>query len=237
MSITKRVDRLEREVRLYRGGVALMLLLIVATLTLGLTGRDVVPDVIEAKAFHVVNDDGRPLVKLEQLEGTTTDGLGSIGAVSTLNDKGKEVVVIAATRGGQGVVGTTDGNGQLLVALRATSLGTGTVETMNNKGKRLVTLSSNPAGTSGFLATMNGSALEAVVLTTTPRGEGVIYTTSAVGRPLVYLTATDEGEGTLTTMNSDGRELAVIGAHNDLGAMCVYDPNGENSPTFLIPGK
>ena len=76
---------------------------------------DAVPDMVKAKAFHVVGKDGAVLVKLEDAFGL---GLGH-GTVTTLNGKGRDLVELGAAEG-DGTVKTLNGKGQDIVTLGAT---------------------------------------------------------------------------------------------------------------------
>ena len=67
---------------------------ILGALLVAATAKDAVPDVVKAKAFHVVGKDGAVLVKLED-----TFGLGGgLGTVTTLNGKGQDLVSLGATK-------------------------------------------------------------------------------------------------------------------------------------------
>ena len=107
MNIEQRFAHLERSNRRLRTG---LLSLTIAITTVLIVGQVRVPNVIQAKAFQVVNDKGKKLVGL----GTTASGKGT---VTTFNGKGQELVGLGATVDGNGVVVTFDGDGQLTGSL------------------------------------------------------------------------------------------------------------------------
>ncbi len=146
MNIEQRLDRLERQNRRLKGGLGLLLLTVVVGLLLGFAGQEKVPDVVKAKAFHVVTDDGKVLLKLED-----TLGLGIAGTLTAMNGKGQILVRLAATTGGEGAVVTMNGKGQELVSLMATTDGEGMVTTLDGKGQALVRLVATARGEGGVL--------------------------------------------------------------------------------------
>ena len=107
-STEDRLERLERQNRWLKGGLGLSMLAVVAGGLLGIAGQDEIPDVIKAKAFHVVTDEGIVLVKLEDTHGF---GLGAAGSVTTFNGKtGKEVAMLGTTNSGDGRIRAFDDN-------------------------------------------------------------------------------------------------------------------------------
>jgi hypothetical protein len=98
---------------------------------LAATSLQSVPDVIQAKKFEVVNDEGKVVVVMEPVlhQGT------HYGFVTTANSKGQTLVELTATTEGEGVVETQNGKGQTLVKL-GTYSGThgGYVETFTQTG-------------------------------------------------------------------------------------------------------
>ncbi len=134
MNMEERLARLERQNRF------LLLVLVAVTGAFAVAAtEDGVPDVVRAKAFHVVGKDGAVLVKL----GASTDGYGM---VATLDPKGQKLVILTST--------TTDGEG--------------TVITLNGKGQKLVELGVRKSG-QGVVATYDPASIEARgVYTTRP---------------------------------------------------------------------
>ncbi len=169
MTLEERLARLERQNRWMKCGLALLLVVGVAAGLLGFSSQDAVPDVVKARAFHVVGKDGKLLVKLEDV-GTGADVAGQ---VTTLNSKGQELVYLGSTTDGNGVVTTLNGKGQDLVQLTATRDGKGMVRTLNGKGQAIVRLGVMACG-AGSVTTLNGKGREVVDLTTMKDGRGAV---------------------------------------------------------------
>ncbi|MCH7991721.1 MAG: hypothetical protein IIC35_04835 [Gemmatimonadetes bacterium] len=91
-------DRLERENRMLKGAGAVVLLVLLAVAVMGATAG--IPDVVKARAFHVIAKDGTALVKLEDSAGENS---GRLGTVTTLNGKGQELVKLSMTTNGEGL--------------------------------------------------------------------------------------------------------------------------------------
>ena len=89
-----------------------------------------VPDVIQAKKFEVVNDDGKVIVELSNLEGGGVDN----GMLVTRTSEGGRLVALGASPGG-GVVETQNGKGGTLVRLTSDKDGEGAVLTQDGKGQ------------------------------------------------------------------------------------------------------
>ena len=128
MTIEERFERLERTNRRYRWGIVITITLvaiaeIVATVIL--IGY-YVPDVIRAKSFEVVNEEGTTLVKL----GATKD---DDGMVETFSAKGTRLVGLTVTKDDNGMVTTSSAKGTTLVKLGA-SEGNGVVATFGADG-------------------------------------------------------------------------------------------------------
>ena len=79
------------------------------------TSMQTVPDVIQAKKFEVVNDEGKVIVKLGNLVGGGVDN----GILVTRNSKGQTLVELGVIEGGNGADRTQNGKGQTLVELGA----------------------------------------------------------------------------------------------------------------------
>lgn len=127
MTIEERIERLERQNRHLRLGLA-GIVLGAAAIFGGAAARQAVPEVIKAKAFQVVADDGTPLVVLGALRG--------IGAVATFNGRGQELVRLGVSTVGAGTVTTRNAKGQELVKLGVFTEGTGFVAVLDPSGRK-----------------------------------------------------------------------------------------------------
>lgn len=148
MSITDRLDRLERQNRWLRRGLTVFAAAMVAGLLMGQGGVEPVPDWILAKEFRVVSDDGHILVSIGQSPGghfrrTGGDAVGNSlivsfgadGLIQMFNRRAKEIVRISATDDGDGAVTTYDARGGELVELGVLEDRSGAVTVLDPSGR------------------------------------------------------------------------------------------------------
>ena len=188
------------------------------------------PDVIRAKAFQVVDDEGNGLLSLVGLRGA--------GAVVIFDRTGEMVVTVGAMEvDGKraGLVGTFL-EGRILVQL---GFGGGSVTdgvrnyggkvmTYNDQEKPVVELGVTKRG-QGTVTTWNDQGKELVKLGATKGGRGTVTTSNDQGKEIVKLGATVEGDGTITTFDGQGKQLVDIGimVDGEGGRLQVYNKTGE----------
>src|SRR6266496_3429268 len=102
-SIEQRVAQLEKNLRFYRFCFAGFLIVGAGLLFMSFNNKKTAPDVLEAKAFHVVDDKGNVLVEINKEDGN--------GQLSTFTSGGKRLVSLFTTDGGAGGINTTDAKG------------------------------------------------------------------------------------------------------------------------------
>ena len=126
MQNEERINVLENQVRTLKRIVYGFGCLLVAGIVVGATSLQTVPDVIQAKRFEVVNDEGKVVVKM----GASNDG----GGLGIFNNDGKIVVGTNAYKNG-GLLYVLNKDGGKVAGLRANKDGSGDVLTLNNKGE------------------------------------------------------------------------------------------------------
>ena len=203
----QRLEALEQQVRGQRRWNRALGAVIVVGGLLAATSSPSVPEVVQAKKFEVVNDQGKVIVRM-----------------NAVKHDGEQY----------GFITTRGRNGQSLVEIGATVKGEGQVKTQNGRGGTLVTLAANAEG-NGFIKTQNGEGGTMVAIAATVGGEGVIKTQNGNGQTLVQLGTTVEGEGMIKTQNGKGGTLVKIGTYtgNRGGSVETFDPRG--APTSEIP--
>ncbi len=174
--IESRLERLETENRKLRYGVGALALVGVSVAMLGVSdpqlGPGGVADVVRARRFEVINDNGRVAAEL--------DHLMNFGRLAIRDDQG-ELGVWAATRSGQGGAVFTLNRGEKLVELSSTIDGEGVVTSYNSRTRgRLVDLIPNTQG-GGALVTYDERGARLVTLSVTNEGEGVVATYNRAG--------------------------------------------------------
>lgn len=148
-----RIESLEFQVRALKR----MLFGVFALFSLFLVGGVVaattlprVPEVVRAKKFEVVHEDGQPVVVL------VADSTG--GLVELRNSKGRSSARLKAHPEG-GTISTQNGRGTTVILLGANERGSGAIQTRNNEEGTLVALGSNLAG-GGIVSTEDGKGAQ-----------------------------------------------------------------------------
>ena len=209
MTVDQRLSRLERSCRRWRC-TAMGTILVVIGITAAAADKAMeIPDVVQARAFHVVGKQDNVLVKLEDTSGKV---FGAAGTITTFNAKGEKLVWITAAEGSsQGMVITLNGAGNKLVQLGSTSGGDGMISTRNDRGKEVVQIGTAKGGT------------------------GTVITRNGRGHEVVQITASESGAGVVATLNGKGQNLVKIAASKDgLGMVGVSDPSGKRQRGLLI---
>ncbi len=138
MNDQERLERLERQVRWYRNLTVLLLLAVAALLLSG--AGEAVPEVIRARSFEMVSQDGEPLAALRP----TSAG----GAIGIFNRKGGTAGVLTADATGGGllnIISPHGRNGVLVLGYNADETG-GAVTVYNKEEREVVTLRPDPGG-------------------------------------------------------------------------------------------
>ena len=235
MTIDQRLSKLERSCRRWRCVSLASILVVAGVAASGAAKPNQIPDVVRARAFHVVGNLGKVLVKLEDTGGF---GVGLAGTVTTLNGRGQKLIRLAMTANGEGMVTTLNSKGHRLVQLAATTHGTGGITTLNRNGHKLVELTETTYGT-GAVVTLNGKGQELVEIGGVKGGNGGIRILNGRGQDVVQLAASVGGaNGVITTLNSKGHRLVQLAATTDsTGVVEVFEPTGRKRRGLLSPRR
>ena len=115
--------------------------LLVTGVIVGATSLQMVPDVIQAKSFEVVTDEGKVLVELRNLVGGGVDN----GMIVTRTSEGQQLVELGANPNG-GMVVTSNDKGGTLVTLGANKNEGGLITSYSGKGVALAAIGAGPDG-------------------------------------------------------------------------------------------
>ena len=122
--IEKRISALEKSLRFYQLGFFVVIVAAVTLVTLSFsTKNNQVPDKITAKAFEVVDNNGKVLVNLSQYNGN--------GAVTTYDKTGNYLVDIVSNTSGFGNLNIYDGKGNPTLQLYNVKGGGGAIAIKN----------------------------------------------------------------------------------------------------------
>ena len=160
MSDATRIESLESQVRILKRMLFGVFGLVVVGGLLAATALQSVPDVVQAKKFEVVNDEGKVFVRISG-SSTQPNSIKSIqqgGMISTYNTQGEALILMGMNNHGSGGIQTMNNKGHTLVSLATTTDGKGMVLTANGKGGTLVELGATSDG-EGVVQTQNGKGV------------------------------------------------------------------------------
>jgi hypothetical protein len=164
---------------------------------LAATSMQGVPDVIQAKKFEVVNDEGKVIVELSNLRGGGVDN----GMLVTRTSAGGTLVKLASGPSG-GRVATENGEGQNLVVFGGGPEGGGELGILNKDGKTVAGLLSGPDG--GSLGIFNNDRKLCASIGSDVDG-GMLDISNKDGKQVVGIYADADGGGEIVTMDSKGQ--------------------------------
>jgi hypothetical protein len=174
-----RIGSLENQVRHQRRwNIALGAAVMVGGL-MAATSVRTVPDVIQAKKFEVVNDEGTTVVTLRSSKGA--------GVITNLDQMGRRTFIVSNTEGkdgmSQGQARTLGSNGKSLVRIGSTDNGEGVLSTHGGEGRQVVRI--------GVL-----------------KGSGIITISDRDGDALASIAEGLEGGGVFTAFEDNGQGVS-----------------------------
>ena len=137
MSEDARIASLETQVRTLRRMLLGVLGLVAAGGLVAASSMQSVPDLIQAKTFEVVNDEGQVFVLISgsTTQPNSTKSVQQGGIISTYNSQGKKLILMGMNDHGSGGIQTLNNKGNTLVSLSTNTQGEGTILTQNGKGE------------------------------------------------------------------------------------------------------
>lgn len=218
-SLEDRLDRLERSNRNLRRGLVLMtgLPLIALTVAWKSSLQSVEFDQISAREFQVVDEEGRPLIRLDEANGR--------GRLAILNSAGNMIVVAGGTEHG-GIITTNTVEGALSSALGTDSSGRGSIGLHDSATMPSVSLGVEDSG-NGYVSVNTNTGKELAVVGSSEEGFGMITTFAEDGRQLVVLSRYLES-GYIGAYGENTAPLFGLGTFGQGGGgMIMFGPDGK----------
>lgn len=214
--LEQRIARLEKNLRFYRFGFAGLMIVAAGFVTMSFNNRKTAPDVIEAKAFHVVDDAGNVLVELNKEDGngqistftpgskrlvslfTTDDGAGGI---NTFGKDGNVIFKVTNNTGGGGYMALFNSGKQEIAELGVTNTESGYFKLNDRSGNKQVWMTYTQDG-GGYLSLSKGT--QEMIRLSTPDAGGRIGIYNGSNTRIAYMGAQDTKDGNITIWNSAG---------------------------------
>jgi len=239
LTIEMRLQKLEATNRRYKT-ILILLTASFATIFMAFKNPKLVPDVLQAKRFEVVDDYGKVLVNLTQDAGK--------GIIKTYNSEGKKLVNITYTTNNEGYLGLEDGKGkETLRFSTANEGGGGYISVFNPSGNRTLTLCNDNSGgniyvgnsvgntraviqcnsdAGGYMGLYNSNGYTAIKLTQTSSKNGDFYINNYNGDERVRLSVSSSA-GNFQIMNNGKTKIVELGGTNgENGTINTYNTSG-----------
>jgi hypothetical protein len=215
--LEKRVAALEKSLRLYRLTFAGLMItgLIFATMSFE-NEKTSAPDVIQAKSFQVVNDDGKIIAELNRENEN--------GQLSLFKPTGDRIVSLFTSNSGSGGINTFDENGEVIFKVTSTTGGGGYMGLYNSFGVEVAELGVTNQE-SGYLS-INDDAGDKLAWITYTQDGGGYFSLSNKGTE-TFRFSTPAAGGRMGIYNSDAKRIVYIGAQeNKDGNLTIWNNAG-----------
>ncbi|MBS1655272.1 MAG: hypothetical protein JSU05_10540 [Bacteroidetes bacterium] len=215
-NLEQRIALLEKNIRFYQIVFGVLIILAGALASMSFRSKSPVPDVIQAKAFQVVDDAGNVLVEINKEDGNgqlstytpTGTRLVSLftsdagcGAINTFNYDGKTIFKVTNTSGGGGYMALFNNDKKEIAEFGVTDIGSGYFRINDNIGNKQAWITYTKGGGGYFSLSNNGN--ETIRLSTADVG-GRIGIYNDYNTRIAYMGTQENRDGQITTFNSSG---------------------------------
>jgi len=221
IQLEQRIAQLEKNLRWHRfifmGSAALIICLVI----MSFNHKKNAPDILEAKAFHVVDDNGNVLVEINKEDGS--------GQLSTYSTTGKRLVSLLSTEEGAGGINTYDKSGAELFKVTNTKNGGGYLALFNGKLQEIAELGVTEIQ-SGYFRINDSKGNKMAWLTYTEDGGGYL-SLSKDAQEMIRLSTPSIG-GRVGIYNNANIRVGYMGVQaNKDGNITVWDGTGTSTGT------
>jgi hypothetical protein len=214
-TIEQRVIKLERSIQAYRiiFGATVIILMAFALMSSG--KKDDIPDLVKAKAFQVVDDQGNVLVLINKERGS--------GQFATYSSSGQKLVRLFTSESNAGAINTFDPEGNLNFKITNTTTGGGYLAIYNPGLKEVVELGVLKTS-DGYIQVNDNYGSKLAKITATTEGGGHFSLTKN-GKELLTMSAATPG-GRMSIYDNTEFRIGYFGAQSDLSCnLSVYNNN------------
>ncbi len=210
--IEQRLARLEKSLRYYRLFFGTTLIALFAFILMSSGRKTDVPDLVKAKAFQVVDDDGNVLCLLNKEKGN--------GSLSTYSGNGTKLIQLFTSVGGAGAINTFAGNGKLNFKVTQITDGGGYMALYNSDQKEVIEAGSI-IGNAGYLQVNDHNGDKIAWITEVKNGGGSLSLFDG-NLGTIFLEAQDVG-GRVSVYNKGNTRIGYLGTQdNQDGNLSIY---------------
>ena len=222
-TLEKRLEMLEQKLRIYQIVFFILVLPAGFLLITAFNKKKTAPDLIQAKEFQVVDDNGKVYASMKQHdnycdfkiynEGGTqiirlTESSNGYGAVMTSSKNGTPAVNIMGVSGNVGgSVNVFNQYGKVIDEFGATTKGTGYLGIYSSNGNEMFKVTNTKENDGGWLGLYNAANKNMIVLSNTNDNDGVVSVYNRAGNRICVLGGNDSGDGVLNVLNNAGLNM------------------------------
>lgn len=214
--IEQRIAKLEKSLKMYRIFFSTSVIILIAVVLMSSGKKADIPDLVKAKAFQVVDDNGNVLLLLNKEKGN--------GQMATYSTAGQKLVRLFTSDGGAGAINTFDPNGNLNFKVTRTTEGGGYMALYNSSNMEIMEAGVTKSN-AGYLQVNDNNAKKLVWLTRTAEGGGYM-SLSNEGKESIVLSTPYVG-GRISIYNRLDSRIGYFGTQDDNSCnLSVYNSSG-----------
>jgi hypothetical protein len=197
-TLEQRMTKLEKKLRIYQIACISILLAGGFLVVSGFNKKNQVPDLIQAKGFQVVDDQGRALVSLKST--------ANAGNISLYDPNGTTLVQIYQNDAGAGAILTQTKYSKYACYMGSYNNGAGQIKVYNSNEKAVDEIGSTVSDY-GYFGVNNAAENTILSVSSTANGDGVVSVFNRYKNRIGILGPDDYGNGLLNIMNSSGQNM------------------------------
>ena len=216
-NLENRISKLESQLRVYRMFFGVIIVGTCAAVLMSSGKKNAVPDLIQAKSFQVVDDNGSTIAILGKDKGN--------GSLTTFTPGGSKLVSLFTSEGGAGGINTFDNDGDVLFKVTRTTGGGAYLGLFNEDAKEIAEFGVTD-GKSGYMR-VNDKYGDKLAWITYTEGGGGYFALLNNNQETIRLSTPDQG-GRLGMSNKRSKRVVFIGTQDNLdGNISIYNSNSE----------
>ncbi|HVT85924.1 MAG TPA: hypothetical protein VHD35_12040 [Chitinophagaceae bacterium] len=197
-TLEQRMEKLEKKLRLYQLAFISILLTGGFLIVSGFNKKNQVPDLIQAKGFQVVDDQGRALVSLKSYD--------NAGNIRLYDQNGTTLLEAYQNDAGAGAILTKSKDSKYSCYIGTYNNGAGQIKVYNSSEKAVDEIGSTVSDY-GYFGVNNASENTILSVSSTANGDGVVSVFNRYKNRICILGPDDYGNGVLNVMNSSGQNM------------------------------
>jgi hypothetical protein len=200
LTLEKRLEKLEKKLRIYQFAFMAIILAGGFLVITAFNKKVPVPDLIQAKEFQVVDDQGKTFISLKKDY--------DAGSIKVYNTEGTALIDLYSTAG-TGAILTKTQTGKFACYIGAYNTGAAYIKIYNINEKAVDEIGST-SNDYGYVGVNNTNEDNILSITTTSYGDGIVSVYNRYKNRICVLGPDNYGNGLLNILNSSGQNMNGI---------------------------